>query len=331
MGYERDDRGYGRPGGDYGRGDNARYGYGRGDGGRGEQGRGGYGGYGGSSGGGYGRQGPDRGRPSDYDYDDRGFFQRAGDEVRSWFGDEEAERRRRYDERYDDRYEGQDRGGSYGGGYGYRGPEQGRSRSDYGPSGAGTGGYGAGSYGGDRSSSGSYGGGRQAQGQQQHAHDHNYRSWRDRQMESYDRDYDEYRRENQSRFENEFTTYRGRRDTQRSLLSQVQEHQEVVGSDGQHVGTVDHVKGDRLKLTKTDKDAGGHHHSIPSSWIESIDDGKVKISKTADQAKAAWREEAEEGDKQRGGLFGSDSNRDNADNNDWKTGGNLNRSFSGTY
>jgi hypothetical protein len=317
MGYERDERGYGRPGGDYGRSDNARYGYGRNDGGRGEQGRGSYGNAGGSYGSSYGRQGPDRGRPSDYDYDDRGFFQRAGDEVRSWFGDEEAERRRRYDERYDDRYEGRESGG-YGGGYGYRGQEQGRGSGSYGAGGG---------YGGDRPSSGSYGAGRQ--GQQQHAHDHNYRSWRDRQMEAYDRDYDEYRRENQSRFENEFTTYRGRRDTQRSLLSQVQEHQEVVGSDGQHVGTVDHVKGDRLKLTKTDKDAGGHHHTIPSSWIESIDDGKVKIAKTADQAKAAWREEAEDGDKRGGGLFGGGD--DNRDANDWKTGGNLNRSFSGTY
>ncbi|MDB5691922.1 MAG: hypothetical protein JWO81_985 [Alphaproteobacteria bacterium] len=31
--------------------------------------------------------------------DDRGFFDRAGDEVRSWFGDEEAQRRREADER----------------------------------------------------------------------------------------------------------------------------------------------------------------------------------------------------------------------------------------
>lgn len=30
---------------------------------------------------------------------DRGFVERAGDEVRSWFGDEDAERRRRMDER----------------------------------------------------------------------------------------------------------------------------------------------------------------------------------------------------------------------------------------
>lgn len=31
--------------------------------------------------------------------DDRGFFERAGDEVRSWFGDEDAQRRRMRDER----------------------------------------------------------------------------------------------------------------------------------------------------------------------------------------------------------------------------------------
>src|SRR5688572_21575264 len=36
---------------------------------------------------------------SEYDRDDRGFLDRAGDEVRSWFGDEEAERRRELDER----------------------------------------------------------------------------------------------------------------------------------------------------------------------------------------------------------------------------------------
>lgn len=31
--------------------------------------------------------------------EERGFFERAGDEIKSWFGDEEAERRRRMDER----------------------------------------------------------------------------------------------------------------------------------------------------------------------------------------------------------------------------------------
>jgi len=55
------------------------------------------------------REGIERGgRYSDYDEnrgsryassEERGFFDRAADEVRSWFGDEEAERRRRIDAR----------------------------------------------------------------------------------------------------------------------------------------------------------------------------------------------------------------------------------------
>lgn len=44
------------------------------------------------SGGAYGRGQSERGE------EDRGWWERAGDEVRSWFGDEDAERRRRMDE-----------------------------------------------------------------------------------------------------------------------------------------------------------------------------------------------------------------------------------------
>jgi osmotically-inducible protein OsmY len=47
--------------------------------------------------------------------EERGFFDRAGDEVRSWFGDEEAQRRRQRDER--------EEGGRWGGMR--RGPEPG--------------------------------------------------------------------------------------------------------------------------------------------------------------------------------------------------------------
>jgi hypothetical protein len=61
--------------------------------------------------------------------DDRGFLERAGDEVRSWFGDEEAERRREMDARRDEGRspygghgrEDQDRGGR-GETYGSRTP-----------------------------------------------------------------------------------------------------------------------------------------------------------------------------------------------------------------
>src|SRR3546814_12151683 len=73
----------------------------------------------------YDRYGRDRysTRESSYgrsteDYDDRGFFDRAGDELRSWFGDDEAERRRRRDARYDEQ-DSDDQGRTSGGG-GYR-------------------------------------------------------------------------------------------------------------------------------------------------------------------------------------------------------------------
>jgi hypothetical protein len=63
------------------------------------------------------------------DRDERGFFERAGDEVASWFGDEDAERRRR-DDRMSDQPQGgwssQDRGWS---GRGYdRGSDHDRER-----------------------------------------------------------------------------------------------------------------------------------------------------------------------------------------------------------
>ncbi|MCK8456451.1 DUF2171 domain-containing protein [Sphingomonas faeni] len=184
---------------------------------------------------GYGRQ------PQGYDYDDRGFIARAGDEVRSWFGDDEAERRREADARYDEHSYGNSDNRSFG----------------------------------NRSSN---------------PHDDHYHSWRSTQIAALDRDYDEYRNENRSKFENEFSSWRTERQGQRSSLSQVAEHMEVVGSDGSHVGTVDKVKGDRILLTKNDRDAGGVHHSIPSRWIKTVD-GKVTLSKSADEAKAAWKEE----------------------------------------
>jgi hypothetical protein len=44
----------------------------------------------------------------------------------------------------------------------------------------------------------------------------------------------------------------------------IREHIKVLGSDGVHVGTVDHPEGrDQVKLTKNDPDAGGEHHFIP--------------------------------------------------------------------
>ncbi len=69
-----------------------------------------------------------------------------------------------------------------------------------------------------------------------------------------------------------------------SNLSSIREHMEVIGADGVHVGTVDHVDGDRIKLTKNDSGEGhhkGHHHFIPGSLVAEIEGDKVRLSANA--------------------------------------------------
>ncbi len=71
--------------------------------------------------------------------------------------------------------------------------------------------------------------------------------------------------------------------------SQIREHMEVVGSDGQHVGTVDHIEGDReIKLTRKDEAAGGQHHYIPLEWVGDVGQ-QVRLNKSAQEARQQWR------------------------------------------
>lgn len=64
---------------------------------------------------------------------------------------------------------------------------------------------------------------------------------------------------------------------------QIREHMEVVGSDGAHVGTVDHLEGaDRIKLTRDDS-ADGQHHYIPTAWVDRVDD-TVHLDRAAEEA-----------------------------------------------
>ncbi|HEX7782894.1 MAG TPA: DUF2171 domain-containing protein [Sphingobium sp.] len=240
----------------------------------------------------YGSGGDYRRPPSNYDYDDRGFFDRAGDEVRSWFGDEEAERRREYDDYLNRRYgDPRDQSSRVGFAPNSTGGFEPYSRQD---SGFASARYGERENYGPQHDFGQY-------------HDSNYQAWRRERLSELDRDYAEYQQENRSRFDNEFGTWRNRRTEQRSSLSQVQEHMEVVGSDGSHVGTVDKIAGDRIILTKNDSDAGGQHHSIPSRWIATVDAKTVTLEKTADQAKDHWRTE-----KERQALFGDEQSRRDA-------------------
>ncbi len=71
---------------------------------------------------------------------------------------------------------------------------------------------------------------------------------------------------------------------------QIREHMEVVGSDGGHVGKVDHVLGDEIELSKIDLGSGFRHHIIPITWVETIQGDKLCLHLTKDAAKASWRE-----------------------------------------
>ena len=72
--------------------------------------------------------------------------------------------------------------------------------------------------------------------------------------------------------------------------SQIREHMEVVGSDGGHVGKVDHVMADEIELAKFDMGSGFKHHLIPITWVETVQDDKLCLNLTKDAAKAAWAE-----------------------------------------
>ena len=66
-------------------------------------------------------------------------------------------------------------------------------------------------------------------------------------------------------------------------LSSIPEHAEVIGADGVHVGTLDHVDGNRLKLTKRDS-GDQRHHYIDSGLIAEVEGNKVRLSAKAEVA-----------------------------------------------
>jgi hypothetical protein len=242
--------------------------------------------------------------------EDRGFFERMGDEFRSWFGDEDRRDRDERDDRFRPSYGERDynprwrdelaRGGSRFGRedrYEPRDVDRGDvwDRDPYRRT----------NFAGSRVNS---------------SHDDvHYGQWRRRQMDDLDRDYDDYRRERQSKFEEDFGGWRERRQSKRQVLGQAREHMEVVGSDGEHVGTVDRVAGDRLILTRSEPESGGVHHSLSCTDLDRIEGDRVILDCKADKARERWRDES----RSRALFEREDQGRAGP--------GILDRSFSGTY
>lgn len=84
--------------------------------------------------------------------------------------------------------------------------------------------------------------------------------------------------------------------------SAIREHMEVIGADGVHVGTVDRVEGNRIKLTKADSGAEiegvqgthtQHHHYVSIGLVADVEGDKVRLSATGENAVLF---EEEEGD-----------------------------------
>ena len=74
-----------------------------------------------------------------------------------------------------------------------------------------------------------------------------------------------------------------------NMASDIQAHMEVVGSDGQHVGIVDHTESAvQIVLTGDDPKAGGKPHLISVDWVDFVD-RKVHLNKPSRKAVSEWQ------------------------------------------
>jgi hypothetical protein len=197
---------------------------------------------------------------------ERGFFERAGDEIASWFGGDDDDRRPR------DEHMRRERDYRRAFGRDDRGPAR-----DWRPE----------RERGYRPLTGDYGAGRD-RGDDRWADERARGPW----------GRDEYRRtsyagssERGGNMDPNYHAWRERRSQKRGLLAQIREHMEVVGNDDEHLGTVDKIAGDRIILAKSDPDSGGAHHSLSCSDIDRIEGDRVILDCSADEARHRWRDE----------------------------------------
>ncbi|MDF0543856.1 DUF2171 domain-containing protein [Sphingobium sp. H39-3-25] len=66
----------------------------------------------------------------------------------------------------------------------------------------------------------------------------------------------------------------------------IKEGMGIIGADGVHVGTIDRLEGDRVKLEKQDSHGAhsGHHHYISIGLVAGVEGERVRLSANADVA-----------------------------------------------
>lgn len=78
-------------------------------------------------------------------------------------------------------------------------------------------------------------------------------------------------------------------------LNLIKEHMEIIGADGVHIGTVDHVEGDRIKMTRADSGShGDHHHYFSGGLIAAVEGNQVRLSAAGSAALLLEEEEGGE-------------------------------------
>ena len=74
-----------------------------------------------------------------------------------------------------------------------------------------------------------------------------------------------------------------------AVASQIKEHMDVISLDRKTVGKVDRIEGlDKIRLTKQSSPDGQHHHVIPMSWVDHVDQ-HVHLNKSGADVTAQWR------------------------------------------
>lgn len=61
------------------------------------------------------------------------------------------------------------------------------------------------------------------------------------------------------------------------MAGQIKSHMMVIDSEGRQVGTVDHLDGDRIKLTRAESPDGEHHY-LPLSAVASVEADAVRLA-----------------------------------------------------
>jgi hypothetical protein len=69
-----------------------------------------------------------------------------------------------------------------------------------------------------------------------------------------------------------------------SGFEDIREHMEVIGADGVHLGTVDRIEENRIKLIRADSGIGHeqHHHYIPKGLVAEVEGNRVRLTARGD-------------------------------------------------